>query len=81
MSTWQGLEMWLEADANYTRYLELDIAELAERRVALAKEVHQHALSAGEHEHRIKTILKEAGTFKTELKRLTPKKKALVGLS
>ncbi|KAK7110635.1 hypothetical protein V1264_014475 [Littorina saxatilis] len=73
----KGLEMWMEADANYARYLELDVAELGERRAGLDRAVHQHALAAGEHEHRIKAILRDLGTFTAALKKLAPKKKAL----
>nr|KAG5708350.1 hypothetical protein BaRGS_034381 [Batillaria attramentaria] len=74
----KGLEMWLEADYNYANFLQLDITELSEKRAALAKLVHQHVLTAGEHEHRIKNIQREMATCSTELKRLGPKKKALM---
>ncbi|XP_076439733.1 uncharacterized protein LOC143279549 [Babylonia areolata] len=73
----KGLEMWMEADANYAHFIQLDIAELTERRNALVREVHQHALRAGEHEHRVKAIQRELATCSQELKRLGPKKKAL----
>ena len=76
----QGMEMWLEADAEYAKYLQLDIAELAEKRSHLEKHVHQHALASGEHEHRIKTLQREITTNAADLNRLLPKKKALVSL-
>ncbi|KAL8592152.1 hypothetical protein ACOMHN_033523 [Nucella lapillus] len=73
----RGLEMWMEADMNYAGFIELDIAELSERRTALAKDLHAQAVWAGEHEHRLKAIQRELGTCSTDLTRLGPKKKAM----
>jgi hypothetical protein len=72
------LELWIDADYDYASYLSLDLAELSARRAHLEKQMHQHTFSAGEFEHRVKTIMRDMASCKTDLSRLLPKKEALV---